>query len=213
MIISQYLNKEVSNGSTPCVIPSLFLNQITLNKSYYNNCSHIGGLSYFLYTSHFSTRIVEIFMWQISLSMLASVSIFILVHSTHNITTPFAQGQGLESGWSVGTPMPSPRTEVTTVDLNDGVYVIGGFTSDDKNSAIIEMYNATSDSWRTDIAPLPVPLLHASSVSFQNKIYVVGGYMGNSTPSDRLYIYDPTTNIWTQSNSMPTPRVRLMQTL
>jgi N-acetylneuraminic acid mutarotase len=102
--------------------------------------------------------------------------------------------------------MPSPRTEATAVNLNDGVYVIGGFTSDDKNSAIVEMYNATSDPWRTDIAPLPVPLLHASSVSFQNKIYVVGGYMGNSTPSDRLYIYDPTTNIWTQSNSMPTPR-------
>jgi N-acetylneuraminic acid mutarotase len=144
--------------------------------------------------------------WQISLSMLASVSISILAHSTHNITTALAQGQGSESGWTVGTPMPSPRTEVTAVNLNDGVYVIGGFTSDDKNPAIVEMYNATSDSWRTDIAPLPVPLHHASSVSFQNKIYVVGGYMGNSTPSDRLYIYDPTKNIWTQSNSMPTPR-------
>jgi Kelch motif len=110
--------------------------------------------------------------------MLASVSIFILVHLTHNVITPFVQGQGSESGWTVGTPMPSSRIEVTAVNLNDGVYVIGGFTSDDKNSAIVEMYNATSDSWRIDIAPLPIPLHHASSVSFQNKIYVVGAIWG-----------------------------------
>jgi N-acetylneuraminic acid mutarotase len=102
--------------------------------------------------------------------------------------------------------MPSPRTEVTSVNLNDGIYVISGFTSNDRNSDIVEMYNVTSNSWRTDIAPLPVPLHHASSVSFQNKIYIAGGYMGDSTPSDRLYIYDPTTNLWTQSNSMSTPR-------
>ncbi|MGH9924631.1 MAG: Kelch repeat-containing protein, partial [Nitrososphaeraceae archaeon] len=102
--------------------------------------------------------------------------------------------------------MPSPRTEVTAVNLDDGIYVIGGFTSDDRNSAIVEMYNVTSDSWRTDIAPLPVPLHHASSVSIQNKIYVVGGHMGDSTPRDRLYIYDPTINTWTQIYSMSTPR-------
>ena len=84
---------------------------------------------------------------------------------------------------------------------------MGGFTSDNQNFAIVEMYNTTSNSWRTDIASLPVRLHHSSSVSFQNKIYVVGGYMGGySTPSDRLYIYDPITNNWTQSDSMPTPR-------
>ena len=108
--------------------------------------------------------------------------------------------------------MPSPRTEVTSVNLNDGIYVISGFTSNDRNSDIVEMYNVASNSWRTDITPLPVPLHHASSVSFQNKIYIAGGYMGDSTPSDRLYIYDPTTNLWTQRNSMPTPRGHLMET-
>jgi hypothetical protein len=100
--------------------------------------------------------------------MHVSVSIFIVLYSTHNVTISFAQGQTAEISGTIGTPMPSPRTEVTAVNLDDGIYVIGGFTSDDRNSAIVEMYNVTSDSWRTDIAPLPVPLHHASSVSIQD---------------------------------------------
>jgi len=60
--------------------------------------------------------------------------------------------------------MPTPRTEVTSANLDDDVYVIGGFTSDDETTDVVEMYNATSD-WKTDIAPLPVPLHHALSVS------------------------------------------------
>jgi N-acetylneuraminic acid mutarotase len=102
--------------------------------------------------------------------------------------------------------LPTPRTEVTSANLDDDVYVIGGFTSDGETSAIVEMYNATSDSWKTDVTPLPVPLHHASSIPFQDKIYVIGGYMDDWTPSNRLLIYHPETNEWTQSGLMPTPR-------
>ena len=138
--------------------------------------------------------------------MLASISLFVLLQPPVESAAILAQIQNAGSGWRIRRPMPSPRTEVTSVNLNDGIYVINGFTSNDRNSDIVEMYNVASNSWRTDITPLPVPLHHASSVSFQNKIYIAGGYMGDSTPSHRLYIYDPTTNLWTQSNSMPTPK-------
>ena len=121
------------------------------------------------------------------LFMLASISLLGPVPtSNRERRTILAQAsKTLASRWRIGTPMPSPRTEVTSVDLNDGIYVIGSSTPNDKNSDIVEMYNVTSNSWRTGIAPLPVPLHHASSVSIQNKIYVAGGYTGDSTPSDR----------------------------
>ena len=102
--------------------------------------------------------------------------------------------------------MPTPRTEVTSANLDDGIYVIGGFTSDGETTSIVEMYNTTSDSWKTDIAPLPSPLHHASSVSHEDKIYVIGDYMDDWTPSDRLLIYNPTTNEWTQNSILPTAR-------
>ena len=143
---------------------------------------------------------------QISLFTLILISLFILTSLSFNYGTAIAQIKKLENGWTTGSPMPSPRTEVTSVNLDDGVYVIGGFTSDNQNSAIVEMYNTTSNPWRTDITPLPVRLHHASSVSFQNRIYVVGGYTGDSTPSNRLYIYDPKSNTLTQGAYTPTPR-------
>jgi N-acetylneuraminic acid mutarotase len=71
---------------------------------------------------------------------------------------------------------------------------------------MVELYNATSDSWAEGIAQLPLPLHHTSAASYQGKIYVAGGYTGDWTASDRLFTYDPTTNEWTQGKPMPTPR-------
>lgn len=69
--------------------------------------------------------------------MLASISLFVLLQLPIESAAILAQVQNAES---------SPRTEVTSVDLNDGIYVIGSFTSNDKNSDIVEMYIVTSNS-------------------------------------------------------------------
>src|ERR687891_645886 len=137
---------------------------------------------------------------------LVPFSLLLLLYSMHLVNLSLAQENVLENSWTRGTPMPTPRTEVTSANLDDGIYVIGGFTSDGETTAIVEMYNTTSDSWKTDIVPLPIPLHHASSVSHQDKIYVIGGYMDDWTPSDRLLAYNPTTNEWTQSSVLPTAR-------
>ncbi|MGH9974621.1 MAG: kelch repeat-containing protein, partial [Nitrososphaeraceae archaeon] len=110
------------------------------------------------------------------------------MYPIHFVSISVGQEKILDSGWTSGAPMSIPRTEVSSTNLEDDLYVIGGFTSDGETSAIVEMYNATSDSWKTDIAPLPIPLHHASSIPFQDKIYVIGGYMDDWTPSNRLLI-------------------------
>jgi N-acetylneuraminic acid mutarotase len=138
--------------------------------------------------------------------ILVSFSLFFLVYSIHFVNVSIAQEKILENDWTRGTPMPTPRTEVTSANLDNDVYVIGGFTSDGETTDVVEMYNTTTDSWKTDIAPLPVPLHHALSVPFQDKIYVIGGYVDDWTPSDKLLLYHPATNEWTQSSVMPTAR-------
>jgi N-acetylneuraminic acid mutarotase len=137
---------------------------------------------------------------------LVSSLLLLLIYSIHSVNISIAQENVVENSWTRGTPMPTPRTEVTSANLDDDIYVIGGFTSDGETTAVVEMYNATSDSWKTDIAPLPIALHHASSLSFQEKIYVIGGYIDDWTPSDRLLVYDPTVNEWIQSSVMPTAR-------
>jgi N-acetylneuraminic acid mutarotase len=137
---------------------------------------------------------------------LVSSFLLLLLYSIHFVNLSIAQENVLENSWTRGTPMPTPRTEVTSANLDDDIYVIGGFTSDGETTTIVEMYNTTSDSWKTDIAPLPIPLHHAASVPFQDRIYVIGGYMDDWTPSDRLLVYNSTINEWTQSSVMPTAR-------
>ena len=105
-----------------------------------------------------------------------------------------------------GMDLPNPRTEVTAANLDDTVYVIGGFTFDGKITDIVEMYNSTDNTWAQNIKSLPLPLHHSSSDTYGGKIYVVGGYTGNWIPSNNLFIYDPATNNWTVGNPMPTPR-------
>jgi N-acetylneuraminic acid mutarotase len=138
--------------------------------------------------------------------ILVSFSLSLLIYSIHFVNISLAQREVLQNSWVSGAPMPTPRTEVTSANLGEDIYVIGGFTSDGETSDVVEMYNTTSDSWKTDIAPLPSPLHHALSVPFQGRIYVIGGYMDDWTPSDKLLVYDPAKNEWTQNSTMPTAR-------
>lgn len=136
------------------------------------------------------------------------VTFFILLSSLHSfgsIQNAFSQ-QDESSGWTLGSPMPRPTTEVAAAVMDDTIYIIGGYDQEGEGVGMVEVYNATSDSWAKGIAQLPFPLHHTSAASYQGRIYVAGGYTGDWNASDRLFIYDPVTNDWTQGNPMPTPR-------
>jgi N-acetylneuraminic acid mutarotase len=114
--------------------------------------------------------------------------------------------QNESSPWTVGSPMPRLTTEVAAAVLGDTIYIIGGYDEEGEGVGMVEVYNATTDSWVKGVAQLPIPLHHTSAASYQGKVYVAGGYTGDWTASDRLFIYDPSTNEWSQGNPMPTPR-------
>jgi len=142
-------------------------------------------------------------------SVRLTIILFIFMVSTicmiNSFQYSFSQ-QESAAYWSRGADMPRLTTEVSAARINDGIYVIGGYDEEGEGVGMVEMYNATTDTWANDIAQLPLPLHHTSSASFGGKLYVAGGYTGDWTASDRLFIYDPETNEWTQGNPMPTPR-------
>jgi len=110
------------------------------------------------------------------------------------------------SSWSNGTSMPTPRTEITAANIENNIYVIGGFDKSGKVLDTVEVYNIKNDSWKT-VAPLPQPLHHTAASNFNNNIYVVGGYTNNNwVPSAKLFIYNPNNDMWTEGPSMPTAR-------
>lgn len=136
-----------------------------------------------------------------------SVSLLCFANPTLPLQISYTEGQMITEFWSKGAPMPTPRTEVTAVNLGDRIYVIGGFNSDGNPTDIVEAYDIRNNIWMTNVTSLPIPLHHAAAaVSEQGKIYVAGGYSGGWEASDKLFIYDPMNNAWIEGNPMPTPR-------
>src|SRR5918911_4090703 len=112
-----------------------------------------------------------------------------------------------KSFWTNGSPIPTPRTEVSATAVGDSIYVIGGFDKYGLPTNIVEIYNTKNNTW-SSAATLPHPLHHtAAATSFDGKVYVVGGYLDSQwTPSNRLFIYDPFENQWREGKQMPTAR-------
>ena len=112
-----------------------------------------------------------------------------------------------KSFWTNGSPIPTPRTEVSATAVGGSVYVIGGFNAQGQPTNIVEVYNTKNNTW-SSAAPLPHPLHHtAAATSFDSKIYVIGGYLDSQwNPSNRLFIYDPPKNQWHEGKRMPTAR-------
>lgn len=137
--------------------------------------------------------------------LLTFVILLSSIYSLSSLQNAFPQESGSQI-WTIGSSMPRSTTEVAAAVLDDTIYIIGGYDEEGEGIGMVELYNATSDSWAEGIAQLPVPLHHTSAASYQGKIYVAGGYTGDWTASDRLFMYDPNTNEWTQGNPMPTPR-------
>jgi N-acetylneuraminic acid mutarotase len=122
--------------------------------------------------------------------------------------------------YSLGSPMPTPRSEAAIANIGTNIYVLGGSPG---TKDTVEVYDSLKDSWisSTDgkdngdstgsviVPPLPVAVNHAAAASYNGKIYLVGGFMEDRIPSNKLFIYDPTTNKWQPGADMPTARAAL----
>ena len=90
--------------------------------------------------------------------------------------------------------LSNPRTELTAANLEEAVYIIGGFTLDDKITDIVELYNSIGNTWVQNIKSLPWPLHYASAATYDRKIYIVREYPWNWITRNNLFIYDSDTN-------------------
>ena len=112
----------------------------------------------------------------------------------------------IETWWSNGTTIPTSRTEITATNIENNIYVIGGFDNLGNVLDTVEVYDITADMWKT-IEPLPQPLHHAAATTFNGSLYVLGGYTNNNwLPSSKLFIYDPKNNTWAEGSPMPAAR-------
>jgi len=108
--------------------------------------------------------------------------------------------------WSVGSNMPTARSEMTSTLLDGKIYVIGGIKFLGSTNKV-EAYDINEDSWET-LPDLPEKLNHIGIASDGERVFVSGGFL-NMRQTDfvnTLYAYNVSKKTWTTLSDMPNTR-------
>lgn len=119
---------------------------------------------------------------------------------------------GSLAGWTALTPLPSPRSDLTSVAFNGYLYAIGGGdTPGPKNDVLMAPFNAdgTIGSW-TSSTPLPKARAAHTTVVLGGSLFVMGGDGGASTPLGDVQVatLNPDGSVGTWGATTPLPSTR-----
>ena len=116
-----------------------------------------------------------------------------------------------QSNWTEFAPKLKSNSEIGIAQVNNLVFVVGGYPSTRRYEDTVEVYDATTDSWQF-APPLPQAMHHTMAVGINGKVYVIGGEISTTGLADQgiyldtVYEFDPLNPGWTQKSSMPTQR-------
>lgn len=101
--------------------------------------------------------------------------------------------------------MPTPRTGVTAVVLNDLVYVLGGKDETGAIVNIVERYDPSTNTW--DTAPvMDRARFNAAAVVLNGQIYIMGGRGSNNETLSNTAVFDPSTQVWSAVDDLQVGR-------
>lgn len=106
--------------------------------------------------------------------------------------------------WSTVQDIPTPRSGLSVVAVDEKIYAIGGVNASDSIVATMEIFDPSTNTWTTG-ADMPAAVAFTASAVIDGKIYIAGGFNWITTFST-LNEYDPSTDTWTNLADMPRPR-------
>jgi N-acetylneuraminic acid mutarotase len=123
-----------------------------------------------------------------------------------------AAGQAqTDSIWVERAPLLDPNSEIAVAQIDDTLYVIGGYPSTRVYVSTVQVYDAQADRWRYGV-PLPQPMHHTMAATVNGILYVIGGEISATGVADQgiyignVYAFDPASGTWTEKAPMPTAR-------
>lgn len=125
--------------------------------------------------------------------------------TTFNVTTNECYDPDTDS-WSAKASMPTGRGDVDSAPVVDGlIYCIGGYNGAD--SAAVEAYDPTADSWVTGLEPMPTGRNSMGVGALGTKIIVAGGYR-HATSARQKYVevYDTVGDTWNALDDLAYPK-------
>jgi DNA-binding CsgD family transcriptional regulator/N-acetylneuraminic acid mutarotase len=103
--------------------------------------------------------------------------------------------------WRTRAQMPTPRTGLAAVAVNDQIYAIAG-VSNDGATGKVEVYDPQADAWSAGSSK-PTPVGFVSAAVVEGKIYVPGGVDELGEPTAIMEVYDPVQDTWQSRTPMP----------
>ena len=103
--------------------------------------------------------------------------------------------------WTLNSSMPTTRSVLSSAQIEDDIYVIGGWPGE---QLAFERYNVTTNTW--EILPnIPTPRHSVNTAAAINgKVYFFAGKNAwLTTYFNNNEMYDPVTNVWVEKS--PTP--------
>jgi len=109
----------------------------------------------------------------------------------------------LYDSWVQRASMPTKRTTLTAVSVDNKIYAIGGAASISGGAfSTNEEFDPLSNSW-TVKASMPTPRNWITAAVVNNKVYVIGGTDNSGGVFSMNEEYDPLTDTWTAKSSIP----------
>ena len=117
------------------------------------------------------------------------------------------------NSWQRLTDMPTLRLFSGAAVVDGKIYVVGGYSSIDRNGAntkmvkVVEVYDPQTDTWSRK-QDMSVARFAFGIGVVKKKIYVMGGVNPFEKPwrLDHMEVYDPTGDTWVERANMPTIR-------
>ena len=111
--------------------------------------------------------------------------------------------------WSERAEAPIARAEALRAEIDNRIYVFGGFSGAAGPVTRSDVYDPVTDQW-TQIADLPTRLTHAGVATEGRDVYVAGGYVGIGTTgynqefgTTAVWKYHVDVNQWTTMPALP----------
>lgn len=126
------------------------------------------------------------------------IVLFVTIITVGLFSHVFAQ----DDGWTELSPMQVPRSEFAAAVIDDQIYTLGGFGTNQFDSAgprVLEVYDVEADRW-TLLSEFPeTGRHHLMMAAYDGELYVFGGtHISYSAEVDSrvVYVYNPTDEEW-----------------
>ena len=138
----------------------------------------------------------------------------------HPVTDTVSKYDVHSDVWTAVAPMSTKRSDHTTTELGEHLYVAGGCSADQASfcaalTNVFEKYDPVANTW-TSLPPLPRQRYRHAAVAVGTKLYLIGG-ADLAPPTGAYYdnlvtevdVFDTVTNSWSQGPPLPAANARI----